>query len=116
MDNSLNSLRAKEPPKELPKQQPAEGTTDNSTIVIEEMQKTIDKLNEKLGSLSDEFNRNNFSTSQDFQKYSRFNTRMKIPHYVTAPSVCEVGEMIEMGGKAYICSAVNTFTIIGTQS
>jgi len=82
----------------------------------EELQKQIDILTKDLAALNAEVYSNNFTASQDFQKYSRFNTRLKIPHYATAPSSCEVGELIEVNGKAYICSAINTWSIIGTQS
>ena len=81
-----------------------------------ELKKEIEQLKKDLQSLNDEFYANNFSASQDFNKYSRFNTRLKVPHYDTLPSVCEVGEIAESGGKLRICSSVNTWAIVGTQS
>lgn len=82
----------------------------------QELQKQIDQLKADLKSLNDEFYNNNFSAHQEFNKYSNFSTRLKVPHYTSNPSTCQVGEIIENGGKLYICSAVNTWTICGTQS
>jgi len=81
-------------------------------------QKEIEQLKKDIQALYDEFYRNNFSSSQDFQKYSRFNTRLKVPTLGTAPTTCEIGELyVNSGnGKLYVCSAANTWTIVGTQS
>lgn len=75
-------------------------------------QTQIDKLKKDLQDLIDEVYRNNFSASQDFVKYSRFNTRLKVPTYATAPATCEVGELYSntTTNKLYHCSAVNTWT------
>lgn len=81
-----------------------------------ELQKKIDQLEKDLKALNDEYYMNNFSASQDFNKYSRFNTRLKVPHYDSLPAVCEVGELAESGGKLKICSAANTWTTVGTQT
>lgn len=75
----------------------------------------IQDLQTELNNLKGDYYANNFSGSQDFNKYSRFNTRIKIPHVSALPSVCEVGELTEYSGKAYICSSANTWTVIGTQ-
>lgn len=73
-------------------------------------------LKESLDALVQEVYRNNFSSHQDFNKSSNFTTKLKVPHYDLPPLIGEVGEIIESGGKLYICSASNTFTIVGTQS
>lgn len=73
-------------------------------------------LKADLESLRQEVYRNNFSSRQDFNKFSNFTTRLKIPHYDQVPPVAEVGELIEVGGILLICSASNTFTVVGTQS
>lgn len=75
-----------------------------------ELQKQIDQLRRDIQDLNDEFYRTNFSGQQDFPKYSNFTTRLKIPHYDTRPGKCDVGELIENGGKLYLCSAANTWT------
>ena len=79
-------------------------------------QKQIDELKADIQALNDEFYHNNFSASQDFQKYSRFNSRLKVPHYASVPAKCDVGEIIEVAGKLRVCSATNVFTIVGTQT
>jgi hypothetical protein len=74
------------------------------------------KLMRDLQDLTDEVYRNNYSAHQDFTKNSNFTSRLKIPHYATAPTKADVGELIEVGGKLYICSSANTFSLVGTQS
>lgn len=69
-------------------------------------------LRSDLEALTQEVYRNNFSSSQDFNKFTRFNTRFKIPHYDSIPPVGEVGELIEIGGALYICSTPNVFTLV----
>ena len=76
----------------------------------------IDKIRRDLQDLTDEYYANNFTSHQDFNKSSNFNTKLKVPHYASDPSTCEVGEIIEVGGKLKICSATNTWTIVGSQS
>jgi len=80
------------------------------------MENDVTKLAAQLQALSDAFYSNNFVASQDFNKYVRFNGRVKLPHLASLTATCEVGELCEFSGKAYICSAANTWTIIGTQS
>jgi hypothetical protein len=75
----------------------------------------LQMLRQEIESLKAELYRGNFSGSQDFNKYTRFNTRLKVPNYSVAPAKCEVGEIIEVGGKLKICSAANTWTTVGTQ-
>lgn len=82
------------------------------------LNKQIDDLKLAVQALNDEFYANNFTASQDFNKYSRFNTRLKVPTLATAPSSCEIGELyVNSGtGKLYVCSAANTWSLVGTQS
>lgn len=72
----------------------------------------MQQLRKDLEALTAEFYRNNFSSSQDFTKYSRFKTRFMFPKYSTAPTTCEVGEAyVNTGnGKLYVCSSANTWT------
>jgi hypothetical protein len=78
----------------------------------------IEMLKQQVESLQAELYRGNFTGSQDFTKYVRFNSRVKLPIYGTAPSKCDQGEVyVNSGtGKAYVCSAANTWSLIGTQS
>jgi len=80
-----------------------------------DLQMQIDQLKASLEALNAEVYTNNFSAVQDFNKYSRFNTRLKVPSYASVPTTGEVGEIIEVAGKLRICSATNVFTIVGTQ-
>lgn len=75
-------------------------------------QKQIDDLKKQIQNLQEEYYRNNFTGSQDFNKYSRFNTRIKFPTLASSPTTCEIGEAyVNTGnGKLYVCSAANTWT------
>lgn len=78
--------------------------------------KEVAQLKLELAALSSEFYRNNFSANQTFNKYSNFTSRLKVPSYSSLPATCEIGEIVESAGKLRICSAVNTWTIVGNQS
>lgn len=86
----------------------------------QDLQNRIERLEQSLFDLTSEVYTNNFSSSQDFNKYSRFNTRLKVPQYSVDPTVGEVGDLIEVAGKLKICTVASqtapTFTIVGTQS
>jgi hypothetical protein len=85
-----------------------------------DQQNKIDQFEKDLKALSDEYYANNFSASQDFNKYSRFNSRLKVPHYASDPVYGEVGEIIEVGGKLKICTTASptaaVYTVVGTQT
>lgn len=76
----------------------------------------IDKLRKDLNDLIDEVYTNNFSAHQEFNKKVNFSVRLKVPHYSSLPSTCEVGEVAESGGKLYIGSATNTWSLVGGQT
>lgn len=89
----------------------------NMDTQIADLQAQISKLNADFQSLSAAFYKNNFTSSQVFNKDCTFNSRLKVPHYTSAPAICEVGDLIEIGGVLYICTVANTtFTVVGTQS
>jgi hypothetical protein len=79
-------------------------------------QKQIEQIKQALEALNAEYYTNNFTASQDFNKYSRFNTRLRVPTLSATPSTCEEGELCVVSGKLYVCSAANTWTVAGTQS
>ncbi len=83
-----------------------------------DLQQQINALKAQIETLAGDYYANNFSASQDFAKFSRFKTRLRLPIYATAPTKCELGEVyVNSGtGKAYVCSAANTWSLIGTQS
>lgn len=82
----------------------------------EKLQKQIDELKKDLQALNDEYYRNNFTTFQEFTKFSSFTSRLKVPHYDALPNSCEIGEIIESSGNLMVCSAKNTWTVVGTQT
>lgn len=84
---------------------------------IEELKAQISKLQSQLNDLSGAFYRNNFTSSQSFNKDCTFNSRLRVPVYSAAPSISEIGDLIAVGGKLYICTTANSvFTLVGTQS
>ena len=77
----------------------------------------LQMLKQQVEALQAELYRGNFSGSQDFNKKVRMNTALRLPVYGTAPAKCEQGEVyVNTNGKAYVCSAANTWSLIGTQS
>lgn len=81
-----------------------------------DLQLQVNLLKQQLEALSAEVHLNNFVGSQDYNKYVRFNSRLKIPKHDTPPTTCEIGELIEDGGVLKICSATDTWTVVGTQT
>jgi hypothetical protein len=89
----------------------------DNNIQIEELKGQVQKLRTELDSLSQSFFKNNFSSSQSFTKDVTFQTRLRVPIYTSAPSICEVGDLICIAGVLYICTVANTtFTVVGTQT
>jgi len=88
----------------------------------EELNATLTKLRNDLDDLSGAFYKNNFSGNQTFNKDCIFQTRLRVPVYSSAPSVAEIGDIIAVSGKLYICTTAGTvsspavFTLVGTQS
>lgn len=83
---------------------------------LKQLQEEVKKLRQDLKDLNDEIYANNFTSSQTFNKNIICNSVLKIPHYATAPTKADVGEIIEIAGVAYICNSANSFTKIGTQT
>jgi len=85
---------------------------------ITQLRIEIDKLKQDLQGLNNEIFKGNFSARQDFSKFCDFRYRMKVPSYATVPTtVSEVGELIEVLGILYICTATTpTYTKVGLQT
>ncbi len=84
---------------------------------IADLQAQISKLQSDVDNLSGSFYKNNFSSSQVFNKDCVFQTRLRVPVYSSAPAVAEVGDLISIAGVLYICTVANTtFTVCGTQT
>lgn len=79
----------------------------------------FNKLKQDLDDLVQEFYLNNFTSSKDYNKYSRFNSRLKVPSSVANPTIGEVGDIVEVGGKLKICTTASltapTWTVVGAQ-
>jgi len=94
----------------------------NENTKIQEIENQLVKLRTDLENLSQQFFKNNFTTSQTFTKDIICTTRLKVPHYTSAPSVGEVGDVIEVGGTLFICTTAGNvaspavFTVCGTQT
>lgn len=88
----------------------------DKTQQVNDLQEQVAKLKSSIDDLTSNFYKNNFSAHQDFTKYSNFTTTLKVPSYSTLPTAQAVGELVESGGKLYISTAVDTWTIVGTQS
>lgn len=86
----------------------------NTQEDIQALTQQVASIQNQLDTLSAQFYKNNFTSHQDFTKGSNFTTKLKIPSYSSLPT-CEVGEIAQVGGVAYICSATNTWTVIGSQ-
>ncbi len=82
---------------------------------IKDLEDTVGRLKRDLEDLTGSYWQGNFLTSQDFSKYCRFNTRLKIPSVSALPAVAEQGEVVEYGGTLYIASASNVWTVAGSQ-
>lgn len=88
---------------------------------IAELQTQTAKLQSQLSDLSAQFYKNNFSNSQTFNKDAIFQSRLRVPVYSAAPSVAEIGDLISVSAKLYICTTVGNvaspavFTLVGSQ-
>lgn len=89
---------------------------DDMQQQIDDHEDALSKLRGDFDLLQTAFYQGNFSSSQDFTKYSRFQGGLKVPHYDTLPATCNVGDIIEYGGVLKICSALNTWVSAGSQT
>ena len=85
---------------------------------IQELQELVTKLQGRLNDLEGNYYKNNFTSSQSFNKDCIFNTRLRVPVYSAAPSVAEVGDLISVTAKLYICTSASpvVFTLVGSQT
>ncbi len=83
---------------------------------VTEMSRMILDLAKRLDKITSDYYLNNFPGHQDYNKSVNFNSKLKVPHFASLPATCEQGEIVESGGKLYVASAANTWTIVGTQS
>lgn len=87
----------------------------------QELRELVTKLQAQVDDLSGQFFKNNFSSSQQFNKAVSFTDRLRVPVFDSAPSVGEVGDIFALSnGELYVCtvasSTLPTFALVGTQS
>ena len=89
----------------------------NNDKKITELEERLVKIQSQLDDLSGNFYRNNFTSSQVFNKDCIFTSRLKVPSYDSAPTVGEVGDLIEVAAELYICTSTGpvVFTLVGSQ-
>lgn len=89
----------------------------DTTKQIQTLTDQINKLRGDLGDLTAQVNKNSFSSSQIFIKDVSFLSRLQVPVFSSAPTVSQVGDLICVGGKLYVCTVANTtFTLVGSQT
>lgn len=89
---------------------------------VKGLEETIVKLQAQVNDLSGAFYKNNFISSQTFNKDCVFNSRLRVPVYSSAPTSAGVGDLIAVAGDLFICTTASTggagavFTLVGSQS
>lgn len=91
-------------------------------------EKELQALKDVIGKLTGEVNelkgvvyKNNFTSTQNFNKAAIFSDRLRVPVYTVAPTVAEVGDLMAISGKLYICTVASqsgsgaVWTVVGTQ-
>lgn len=82
----------------------------------------LTKLQSQVDTLSGAFYKNNFTSSQQFNKDCVFSSRLRVPVFDSAPTVAEVGDVMAISGVLYICTTASAsgagavWTVVGTQS
>lgn len=90
----------------------------NTNARMQEMADQIQKLQNQLNDLSGQYFRNNFTSSQTFNKDVSFTNRLRVPVFNSAPTVGEIGDIVCVGTGLYICTSTSplTFTLVGSQT
>ena len=90
----------------------------NTEQEIKAIKEQMTKLGTELGTLSGAFYKNNFTSTQIFNKDAVFSTSLRVPVYASAPTVAEIGQLFaSSAGVLYVCTDNSpvTWTIVGTQ-
>jgi hypothetical protein len=82
---------------------------------LQDIQDTINTLKSRLTDLEASFYKNNFSSSQTFNKDCVFNSRLRVPVYDSLPTVGQVGDIVSVtdvrgDGQLYICTLSGDIT------
>jgi hypothetical protein len=91
-------------------------------ITLQSLQDQIQKLFNKVGELEGLVNKNNFNSTQTFNKACIFSDRLRIPVFSSAPTTAEIGDVFsDTSGKVYVCTTASVggagavWTLIGSQ-
>lgn len=80
------------------------------------MQEEIQKLQQQINELNERIDTDNFSKLKVEMKDVYFEKKVRLFNKSANLAVCQTGELSVVGGKLYICSAANTWTVVGTQT
>lgn len=89
---------------------------------LAELQARVVKLESDFNNFSQQFYKNNFSSSQVFNKDCVFTGRLQAPVHSSAPSVAEVGDISCISSQLFMCTTSGTvaspaiWTLVGSQS
>jgi hypothetical protein len=76
---------------------------------IQELQELVFKLQAQVNDLTGQISKNNFASTQTFNKASIFGDRLRVPVFSTAPTVAEIGDIYSTAaGVLYICTTQST--------
>src|SRR3990167_9714967 len=72
----------------------------------------IPKLKRRVTDLEEYIPDDQTSTlsQQTFNKFADFRDALKIPNRSATPATCRVGQLVEVGGTFYACTAADTWT------
>jgi len=87
---------------------------------IEQLKKQIEQLSSRIEEIAVIANKNNFSSTQTFNKACVFGDRLRVPVFGSAPTVAELGDVFCLSdGNLYVCtvgsSTSPTWTLVGSQ-
>jgi hypothetical protein len=91
---------------------------NNQEKLIKQLQEQMVKLQNQVNELSGVFYKNNFTSTQVFNKACTFADRLKVPSFDSAPSVAEQNDIMAIAGELYICTSTSpvVWTLVGSQS
>jgi len=83
---------------------------------IAKLKQQISVLKQEIEELRQVSTKNNFSGLQVFDKAVQFNNKIKVLNKAANLAKCQTGELSVVAGKLYICSATDTWSLVGTQT
>lgn len=80
------------------------------------LEEQLKVLSNEVYSLKDEFYKDRFTSKEIKTKEIIYKNILILEQKSATPSVCVVGSLCVVGGKLYVCSASNTWAVVGSQS